>query len=295
MKTDKNARKPAWLAKKIEYSEERRAVDSILGRLGLHTVCRSARCPNLSECFSARRATFLILGNCCTRSCTFCAIEKARTGESLGVDDREPSRVSEAVTALGLRYAVITSVTRDDLPDGGAGQFVKTVNMIRERDSTVKIEVLTPDFQGSEAAIRAVADSSPDVYNHNVETIPRLYDSVRPGADYNRSLRLLALVRAHRPGVFLKSGLMVGLGEHEDEVASLLADLRSAGCDAVTIGQYLRPGRGNIAVSEYLPQEKFDAYASLARNLGFRYVAAGPYVRSSYMAHEGYRGLSSSG
>jgi len=293
MKLNESLRKPAWLKKKIEHSEESREVNRILGRLELHTVCRSARCPNLSECYSSRRATFLVLGNRCTRSCSFCSVEKSVPGVSLGLDEGEPTRVAEAVKELGLRYAVITSVTRDDLPDGGAGHFVKTIKEIRRQNPDVKIEVLTPDFQGKETAIRAVAETSPDVYNHNVETVPRLYRIVRPGADYGRSVNLLSFVHTHFPNIFLKSGLMVGLGEGEEEVQTLLRDLHAAGCDAVTIGQYLRPGHGNIPVKEYVTIEKFDRYRVFARKIGFRHVAAGPYVRSSYMAHELYRDLSS--
>ena len=292
MKRNGSLRKPQWLSKKIVYSEERREVNSILAHLGLHTVCKNARCPNLSECYSHRRATFLILGNRCTRSCTFCSVEKAGIGVHLSLDEEEATKIAEAVKALGLRYVVITSVTRDDLPDGGAGQFVRTLEKIRELDRGIKVEVLTPDFMGNESAIRAVAKARPDVYNHNVETVPRLYDRVRPGADYQRSLGLISFVRRYDPAIFLKSGLMVGLGESEDEVFDVLKDLRSAGCDAVTIGQYLRPGHWNIPVSEYVPPEQFDRYRAIAQELGYRYIAAGPYVRSSYMAHEGYRDLS---
>ncbi len=285
-------RKPHWLAKRIIYTAERREVNTILHNLELNTVCKSARCPNLSECYSRRRATFLILGNKCTRGCTFCSVEKAGKGVYLPLDEGEPDRIVEAVKALGLKYVVITSVTRDDLQDGGAEQFVRTIEKIRECDDRIKIEVLTPDFQGNKECVDAVAKAHPDVYNHNVETVPRLYAAVRPGADYKRSVDLLLHVHTRYPGIFLKSGFMVGLGETEEEVRNVLKDLRSAGCDAVTIGQYLRPGYRNIPVHEYIPPERFDEYKKISKELGLRYVAAGPYVRSSYMAHEGYRDLS---
>jgi lipoic acid synthetase len=285
-------RKPHWLAKKIIYTDERREVNTILHNLGLHTVCKSARCPNLSECYAHRRATFMILGVKCTRCCTFCSVEKAGKGVRLPLDEGEPEGIVEAVKELGLKYVVITSVTRDDLQDGGAGQFVRAIKKIREYDDRIKIEVLTPDFQGNKKWIDTVAGAHPDVYNHNVETIPRLYAAVRPGADYQRSIDLLSHVHIHHPGLFLKSGLMVGLGETEAEILDVLKDLRSAGCDAVTIGQYLRPGYWNIPVHEYITPEKFNEYKMKARKLGFRYVASGPYVRSSYMAQEAYKDLS---
>lgn len=284
-------RKPEWLLKKIEYTNERRRVNSILGDLHLNTVCRSARCPNLSECYRHRRATFLILGDTCTRRCTFCSVEKA-FGRVIGPPDPgEPGRVARAVEKLGLRYVVITSVTRDDLEDGGALHFVQTIKSIREIDEGIKVEVLTPDFQGDEQAINMVAGAFPDVYNHNVETVPRLYPSVRPGAEFERSVHLLSYIHEHYPGIFLKSGLMVGLGEKEQEVLEAIRALRKAGCDALTIGQYLRPSHWNIPVHEYVPLKQFFSYKRSALKMGFRYVAAGPYVRSSYMAHEGYEFL----
>jgi lipoic acid synthetase len=291
-------RKPAWLKKKIHYTDENHRVKTILHELGLHTVCRSARCPNLSECFHHKRATFLILGNVCTRRCTFCAVEKAGAGAVLPPDPEEPSRIGEAVRKLGLSYAVITSVTRDDLPDGGAGQFVRTIGELRSLElrslelrqdgGPLKIEVLTPDFLGREESIRAVAEAGPDVYNHNVETVPRLYTAVRPGAVYARSLALLGFLKRAYPRIILKSGLMVGMGERAEEVAEVLGDLRRAGCDAVTIGQYLRPRHRNLPVVEYVAPETFRLYRERAERLGFLSVASGPYVRSSYMAHEEY-------
>jgi lipoyl synthase len=313
-------RKPSWLKKKILYTDESHGVKSLLHDLGLHTVCRSARCPNLSECFQNRRATFLILGNVCTRRCSFCAVEKSGTGPVPPPDPEEPSRIAEAVKKLGISYAVITSVTRDDLRDGGAGQFVRTIGELRSLElrsiephspalrspglrppasgggetpsgGPLKIEVLTPDFLGREESIRAVAEAGPDVYNHNVETVPRLYPAVRPGAVYQRSLALIAFLKREFHGILLKSGLMVGMGERAEEVAEVLGDLRHAGCDAVTIGQYLQPRRWNHPVVEYVAPDVFHLYREKAEKLGFLSVASGPYVRSSYMAHEGYERL----
>jgi len=284
-------RKPAWLRKKIEYTDERRRVNAILGDLHLNTVCRSARCPNLSECYRHRRATFLILGDTCTRKCAFCSVKKAFGRQIDPPDPGEPDRVAQAAKELGLRYVVVTSVTRDDLEDGGARHFVRTIERIREIDENIKVEVLTPDFQGEQNAINMVANAFPDVYNHNVETVPRLYPSVRPGAKFERSVYLLSHIHERYPGIFLKSGMMVGLGETEQEVIDTLKALREAGCDALTIGQYLRPSHWNIPVHEYVPPKQFSSYKRSALKMGFRYVAAGPYVRSSYMAHEGYEFL----
>jgi lipoic acid synthetase len=281
-------RKPPWLNKKIRYTDERREVKAILNRHGLNTVCKSARCPNLSECYQHRRATFLILGNTCTRGCAFCAVEKSGDALPLPPDPLEPERILQAVRDLGLRYVVITSVTRDDLPDGGAGQFARCIRLIRSHDAGIRVEVLTPDFQGSTDAIDTVAGERPDVFNHNVETVPRLYGTVRPQADYGRSIEFLSYLRDEHPNTYLKSGLMVGLGERREEVFKVLRDLREAGCSAVTIGQYLQPEQGNLPVREYITPETFKEYEHEARRLGFGYAAAGPYVRSSYMAHEGY-------
>lgn len=284
-------RKPSWLSKRIVYSDERHEVKKILGKLGLNTVCKSARCPNLSECFYNKRATFLILGNRCTRGCTFCSVKKAEPGEVIPLCKDEPEKVFQAVKALKLEYVVITSVTRDDLNDGGGRQFALTIGKLRELDYRVKIEVLTPDFQGDVRAINVVADAGPDVYNHNIETVPRLYERVRPGAEYKRSLSLLKHVNNTYPAIFLKSGFMLGLGEKENEVLEVLESLRESGCSAVTIGQYLRPGLWNIPIHEYITPEKFKFYEEQAKKIGFLYVASGPYVRSSYMAHEVYRDL----
>ncbi len=286
-----NLRKPYWLRKKIDHTEEIHMVKSILGTLALHTVCKSARCPNLSECFHNKRAAFLILGNICTRNCRFCSIEKAGEAPLPPPDKTEPERLVDAVRFLGLRYVVITSVTRDDLADGGAKQFAGTVKLLRKYDPKIKIEVLTPDFLGSRDAIDTVAESGPDVFNHNVETVPRLYAHIRPGADYKRSVDFLAYIHRTYPSTYLKSGLMVGLGETEEEIVQVLSDLRTTGCSAVTIGQYLQPGSGNAPVVEYVRPEVFSFYREKAEKMGFSYIASGPYVRSSYMAHEGYNTL----
>ena len=285
-------RKPPWLNKKIQYSEERHAVKSILNRLDLNTVCKSARCPNLSECYHNKRATFLILGKTCTRGCAFCSVEKSVGALPLPPDPREPERILDAVKELGLRYVVITSVTRDDLPDGGASQFAHCIELIKSYDGGIRVEVLTPDFKGDASAIDTVARVEPDVFNHNVETVPRLYGTVRPQADYDRSIEFLSYIGDTYPHIYLKSGLMVGLGEKTEEVLQVLRELQDAGCKAVTIGQYLQPEQANLPVKEYVTPETFAFYDREARKMGFSYVASGPYVRSSYMAHEGYDELS---
>jgi lipoic acid synthetase len=285
-------RKPPWLNKKIEYTDERHAVKSILNRLDLNTVCKSARCPNLSECYRHKRATFLILGKTCTRGCAFCSVEKTGATHPLPPDPHEPERIVDAVKELGLHYVVITSVTRDDLEDGGASQFARCIELIKAHDQSIGVEVLTPDFMGDHGAIDAVACMKPDIFNHNVETVPRLYTTVRPEADYERSIGFLSYIKDVYPHIYLKSGLMVGLGETREEVLNVLKDLLDAGCRAVTIGQYLQPEQGNLGVKEYVTPETFAFYEDEARRLGFGYVASGPYVRSSYMAHQGYDELS---
>jgi lipoic acid synthetase len=284
-------RKPSWLDKKIQYSDERHEVKSVLNRLGLNTVCKSARCPNLSECYHHRRATFLILGRTCTRNCAFCSVEKSEGSGPQYPDPREPERILNAVRELGLRYVVITSVTRDDLPDGGAAQFARCIELIRSEEPDIKVEVLTPDFLGRGESIDNVARAHPDVFNHNVETVPRLYSTVRPQADYHRSVQFLAYIGDRYPRIYLKSGLMVGLGEEKGEVLEVLRDIHGAGCSAVTIGQYLQPSQYNLPVKEYVTPETFRVYEREARLIGFSYVASGPYVRSSYMAHHGYDAL----
>ncbi len=268
------------------------ATKAVLDRFGVHTVCQSARCPNIGECFGARTATFMILGNVCTRSCRFCAVPG---GPPAPPEDSEPRRVAEAARQLGLEHVVVTSVTRDDLPDGGASHFARTVAEVRALLPQATVEVLTPDFGGDEEAVRTVCDAAPDVYNHNVETVPRLYSRVRPQADYRRSLDLLVSVRTRLPTAVTKSGLMVGLGEVMAEVLGVLSDLRRIECDMLTIGQYLRPSPRHLPVSRYVPPGEFEFCQRAAEQMGFRYVASGPFVRSSYHAAAGVAGLCDGG
>ena len=271
---------PPWIKKRIPSGGAGERVRELLSRLQLATVCQSAHCPNQCECFANGTATFMILGNVCTRNCGFCAVSH---GACLPPDPTEPARVAEAAAGLALSYVVVTSVTRDDLPDGGAEQFRQTILALAEKQPC-RIEVLTPDFQGDHAAIERVASAHPHVYNHNVETAPRLYAEVRPQANYRRSLELLRHVKDHFPEVRTKSGLMVGLGETPDEVFAVLADLREAGCERVTIGQYLQPSPRHLPVREFVTPEQFAVYEARAREIGFAAVASGPFVRSSYHA-----------
>ena len=275
-------RLPAWLKRPLPRSNGNFFTDHLLRELRLETVCENARCPNRPECYSRKTATFMILGNVCTRPCGFCAVPR---GKPLTVEDDEPERVAEAAARLGLRHAVITSVTRDDLVDGGAEHFYRTVLAVRARTGAV-VEVLTPDFRGSTAAIDRLLDAQPDVYNHNLETVPRLYDRVRRNADHQRSLALLDRVKRLAPGIATKSGIMLGLGETLDEVLELLADLRDVGCDLLTVGQYLQPTPNHLPVDRFVPPAEFDEIGRLACSLGFRHVASGPFVRSSYHAAE---------
>ena len=256
----------------------------------LATVCEEARCPNIGTCFTKPAAAFMILGSSCTRNCGFCCVESA-SSHLLGPPDAdEPQRVALAARDMGLRYVVITSVTRDDLPDGGAAQFSGTVKAIREHLPAAKIEVLTPDFRGDSSALRTVLDSRPDVFNHNIETVPRLYEIVRPQADYIRSLGVIRNIKKLAPGMRSKSGFMVGLGETAEEVVSLIHDLRSAGCDYLTIGQYLRPSKRNLPVTEYVAPATFERYREVALSAGFRGVSSAPLVRSSMNAEEMFLG-----
>ncbi len=275
-------RLPSWLRRKLPRGNGNFYTESLLRELRLETVCENARCPNRPECYSRRTATFMILGNICTRPCGFCSVPRGRP-ESL--EDDEPARVAEAAARLGLRHVVITSVTRDDLPDGGADHFRRCVLAVRERTGAA-VEVLTPDFLGDTAAIDCVLEAAPEVYNHNMETVPRLYRKVRGRAAYQRSLDLLQHVKQKAPGIVTKSGLMLGLGETAEELLDVLADLRAVRCDTLTLGQYLAPTLKHIPVVRYVPPGEFDALASLARTLGFRQVVAGPFVRSSYHADE---------
>ena len=271
---------PPWLRKRLPPPEQLTRVRRALGELHLRTVCQEAHCPNLGECFARGTATFMILGSTCTRNCTFCAVEK---GEPAAPDPHDPERVAEAAARLGLRHVVVTSVTRDDLPDGGSGHFARAVRAVRRRCGG-SMEVLTPDFLGRPEDIDRVALARPEVFNHNVETVRRLYAEVRPGAHYERSLALLDRVAGH--GLIAKSGLMLGLGEREEEVVGLLEDLRQAGCRAVTMGQYLQPSRRHHPVVEFVPPDRFERFGQIALELGFEAVASGPFVRSSYNARQ---------
>jgi lipoic acid synthetase len=275
-------RLPSWLKRPLPTGNGNYFTDHLLRELGLETVCENARCPNRPECYSRRTATFMILGNICTRPCGFCSVQKG-TPEPLA--DDEPERVAEAAARLGLKHVVITSVTRDDLADGGAEHFARCVVAVRRRTGAV-VEVLTPDFLGDRSAINRVLAARPEVYNHNMETVPRFYKKVRGRADYQRSLDLLKYVKDREPNIVTKSGLMLGLGETYDELLAVFADLRAVRCDTLTLGQYLTPTLKHVAVARYLPPDEFDAIAVLAGTLGFAKVVAGPFVRSSYHADE---------
>jgi len=278
------ARFPEWIRRRWPTGESVKATRTLVDRCSLHTVCVSARCPNIGECYAAGHATFMLLGNRCTRACKFCSVQH---GPCEPVSTDEPERVAQAVAELGLRHVVVTSVTRDDLDEGGAMQFARTIAAVREAVPDVTVEVLTPDFMGSKDAVRIVVDAGPDVFGHNVETVPRLTPAVRSGADYIRSLNVLACARdISADGVVLKSGLMVGIGEQYGEVIDVMRDLRYAGCSIVTIGQYLRPSRRQMAVREFVRPEVFDRYREEGLSLGFAGVVAGPFVRSSYRAGE---------
>ena len=275
--------RPVWLRAPAPVGENYRELKGLVGSLGLHTVCESAACPNVGECWNRRTATFMILGNVCTRRCGFCAVQK---GAPLAVDYDEPRRVAEACVALGLRYAVITSVNRDDRKDGGAELFALTIHAVRSRIPACRVEVLVPDFQGSYAAMEVVMDAHPGVLNHNIETVPRLYRQVRLGARYERSLDMLAHARRLQPHIPTKSGLMLGLGETSEEVIQVMRDLRGHGVGILTLGQYLRPSPKHLPILRYVPREEFDELRTLGEEMGFTHVEAGPLVRSSYHASE---------
>jgi len=279
--------KPPWLKVRFPTHGDFFRVAGTLKKNGLHTICQSARCPNVSECWSARTATFLILGNICTRNCAFCAVNK---GTPLPASIEESRHIADAVSALGIEYVVITSVTRDDLADGGAGLFAETVRTVKKMNPNAKVEVLIPDFKGDETAFGRVIESGPDILNHNLETTELRYPSInRPRENYQRSLQVLK--KAREMGALTKSGLMVGLGESEDEIMKTLSDLRDVGCDLLTIGQYLRPNKGNIPISRYYAPEEFEGIQSRALGLGFKAVEAGPLVRSSYQAHKMFHSI----
>jgi lipoic acid synthetase len=275
-------RLPAWFKRSLPASSESSATNAIVRKHGLVTVCEEATCPNRQECWSKRAATFMLMGDHCTRTCTFCDVRWAKAPAPL--DASEPERLACAVQELGLRFVVITSVNRDDLPDGGAAHFARTVAAVRARNPGILVEVLTPDFCGNQAAIDAVVAARPDVYNHNLETIPRLYPTVRPQARYRRSLDLLAGIKRRDRAVLSKSGIMVGLGETDDEVRALMDDLVAAEVDIMTIGQYLRPSLDHHDIIRFVTPEQFARYEQWGLACGLRYVASGPYVRSSYFA-----------
>jgi lipoyl synthase len=278
-------RLPEWARKPHTHFEPMHNLKRDLRRLNLHTVCESARCPNIHECFSRAAATFMILGNRCTRGCGFCSVPKGNPAKhDMRLDPSEPANVARMAASMNLRYVVITSVNRDDLADGGSAHFAETVRQVRRALPEARVEVLTPDFCGDLDAVARVLEAEPHVFNHNMETVPRLYRRVRPQADYRQSLRVLAFAHEQSGGPLTKSGFMVGLGETEEEVHALLGDLRDAGTDVATIGQYLQPTRRNLPVDVYIEPQQFERYREFGLSLGFKMVFSGPLVRSSYMA-----------
>ncbi len=274
-------RKPEWL--RIDMSKGRSLdyVENMLKKYSLSTVCEEANCPNRMECYSRKTATFMILGKECSRNCRFCNVSHGTLEE---VDPKEPENLASAAVEMGLKHVVVTTVTRDDLPDGGAGHFAKVVNAIRAKDSSITIELLISDLQGQQEALKTVVDSKPEIINHNVETVPRLYKEIRPMAIYERSLDVLRQVKEMDDMILTKSGMMVGLGEKEEEVIEVMKDLRDVGCDFLTLGQYLRPSEKHYPVMEYVSPETFERYRIKAEELGFKFIASGPFVRSSYKA-----------
>ena len=285
LKTAPHTARPSWLKVKVPLGESFSRLKGLMDGKHLHTVCEEARCPNMSECWNAGTATFMILGDVCTRSCGFCAV---KTGKPEGLDLEEPFRVADAVRSMGVRYAVVTSVNRDELPDGGAAVFAETIRQIRVVNPSVSIEVLIPDFRGVEWALDIVVEARPDVLNHNMETVPRLYTGVRPQAKYDRSLELLE--RAKRKGMMTKTGIMVGLGESEEEVQEVMRDVRGVNCDIFTIGQYLQPTKEHLPVERYVHPDEFARYKQYGLAMGLPRVESGPLVRSSYHAEEWKRG-----
>jgi len=276
-----NERRPDWLRVRLPVGDNYTDLKNLMRSKSLHTVCEEARCPNMGECWANRTATFMILGSVCTRSCGFCAVA---TGRPMTLDWEEPRRVAEAVTQMGLNHVVVTSVNRDELHDGGATLFAATIRWIRRMNPECAVEVLTPDFKGSRDALKVVMDARPDVFNHNVETVPRLYRRVRPQAVYERSLEVLAWAKEMQPEKPTKTGFMLGLGETHDEIVELLRDIRARNIDIVTIGQYLRPSPQHLPIERYVPPDEFRDYARIGREMGFRNVYSGPLVRSSYHA-----------
>lgn len=277
-------RLPRWLKRKVPKGNANHFTSTLMEELGLETVCDNAKCPNRAECYSQKTATFMVLGNTCTRACSFCAVSRGTPGE---IELDEPQRVAEAAARMGLKHVVITSVTRDDLPDGGAEHFYQCIKAVRDRTGAT-VEVLTPDFIKSKSAIERVVEAAPEVFNHNTETVPRLYRRVRgPASEYAWTLELLRRVKELNPKIKTKSGLMLGLGETTQEILDVLADLLEVGCDFLTLGQYLQPSESRyLRVVRYLPPEEFDELGEMAKKMGFKKVASGPYVRSSYHARD---------
>jgi lipoic acid synthetase len=276
-------RKPHWLKQRLPAGPEFEKIKGMINQDRLHTVCQEAGCPNMWECFSHRTATFLIMGSRCTRNCRFCAVAE---GPLESPDPDEPARVAGVARQMGLKYVVVTSVTRDDLPDGGAGIFAETIEKIRQQIPDVRVEVLIPDFKGNRQALETVLNARPDVLNHNIETVPRLYTQVRPQADYRRSLELIQRAHAFDDALMTKSGLMLGLGESREEVSRTLEDMLQAGCRLLTLGQYLQPSKEHLPVKRFVPPEEFEQWRQHALKMGFVEVASGPFVRSSYHARE---------
>lgn len=282
---------PPWIVKRLSLAPSDKnsgetqvyKTRNLLRRLDLHTVCEGARCPNLWECFAESTATFMILGKICTRNCKFCSVAK---GNPLPVDQKEPKRIAQAVKKLGLNHVVITSVTRDDLPDRGASQFFSTITEVRSINPDVIIEVLIPDFAGNRERINQILEARSDIIGHNLETVPSLYRKVRPGASYERSLKLLELVKILQPDIYTKSSLMLGLGEEKQEILRVMEDLRRIDCDILTMGQYLQPSSSHLEVRRFIPPGEFEEYKKIAEKMGFLFVASGPFVRSSYRASE---------
>lgn len=278
-----NKKLPSWLNKKIPTPEKRSKVKNLVESLNINTVCQEANCPNIGECFSNKTATFMILGENCTRNCKFCAVSAKKP---TSVDKNEPRNIARAVKKLGLTYVVITSVTRDDLADGGVKQFVKTINEIKKISPKIRVEILTPDFQGKKNILKKLKKADFEIFAHNIETVPDLYQKIRPEANYNRSLNLLSYMREIMPDIYIKSGLMLGLGESEKEVLKVLNDLYEVGVEIITIGQYLAPSSNHAEVKEYIKPKKFEEYKEAALDIGFETAVAGPFVRSSYRAEK---------
>lgn len=283
---------PQWLKVKVPGGPNHKNLQNLLRSGDLHTVCEEAHCPNIGECWNLGTATFMILGDTCTRACRYCAV---KTGTPNGLDLQEPIRLGQTVQTLNLNYVVITSVNRDDLPDGGAFIFSQCINQIRKRLPNCKIEVLTPDFEGNWDALKKVIDANPDTFNHNIETVERVFHTVRPKGSYNKSLEMLGKAKMFDESIVTKSGLMVGLGETWDEITQTLRDLRSVNCNLLTIGQYLRPSKDHAPLMKWYTPEEFSQLKSIGEDLGFNHVASGPLVRSSYHADEQYRTASAAG